>query len=194
MLTIPPLNNSTTTTHILKMTSCCTIPSTSKLKMTSATLLLYSCWYMKKKLEDQQMSVLPPHLATPCPVFTYVAVDLTGPFVCKREGPAKTTRRNSGTKKTWAALFVCLQTKAVKIYLVGGLATEDFLLAWYSFTADHSQPSVCYSDRGTNLIAAVNEGGDTTTLQDYDWEDMPRQPGTFILQEANSGMGLWRCL
>ena len=127
------------------------------------------CRYLGKVLLDQQMSVLPPHLSVPCPCFTYVAVDLAGPFVCKREGASRRTRRNPGTMKVWAVLFVCLQVKAVKIYLVGGLHTEDFLLAWDSFVADHGQPAVAYSDRGTNLTAAVREGGDTE-VPDYDWD------------------------
>ena len=71
--------------------------------------------------------------------------------------------------KVWAVLFVCLQVKAVKIYLVGGLNTEDFLLAWDSFVADHGQPQIASSDRGSNLTAAAREGGDTE-VPDYDWD------------------------
>ena len=78
--------------------------------------------------------------------------------------------------KVWAVLFVCLQVKAIKIYLVGGLNTEDFLLAWDSFVADHGQPAVAYSDRGTNLTAAAREEGDTE-IPDYDW-DRIAQRGT----------------
>ena len=77
------------------------------------------CRYLAKQLLDQEMSVLPAHLSLPCPCFSYVAVDLCGPFVCKREGASKTTRRNPGTMKVWAVLLVCSQVKAVKIYLVG---------------------------------------------------------------------------
>ena len=128
------------------------------------------CRYLAKQLLDQQMSVLPPHLIMPCPCFSYVAVDLCGPFICKREGAAKTTRRNPGTMKVWAVLFVCLQVKAVKTYLVGGLHTEDFLLAWDSFVADYGQHMVAYSDRGSNLVSAAREGGDT--VPDYDWDRM----------------------
>ena len=127
------------------------------------------CRYLAKQLQDQLMSVLPPHLSKPCPCFTFVGVDLAGPFICKREGAAYTTRRNPGTMKVWAVLFVCLQVKAVKIYLVGGLNTEDFLLAWDSFVADHGQPQIAYSDRGSNLTAAAREGGDTE-VPDYDWD------------------------
>ena len=102
------------------------------------------------------MSVLPPFLAVPSPCFSFVAVDLAGPFVCKREGGSRVTRRNTGTVKVWAVLLVCLQTKAVKIYMAGGLSTDDFMLAWHSFVAD--QPLVAYSDRGTNLTSAAKEG------------------------------------
>ena len=138
------------------------------------------------------MSVLPPHLSVPCPCFTYVAVDLAGPFVCKREGAFKKTRRNPGTMKVWAVLFVCLQVKAVKIYLVGGLHTEDFLLARDSFVADHGQPAVAYSDRGTNLTGAAREGEilkflimtGTGLLRGV----LGRLNGSFILQDPSSEM------
>ena len=133
------------------------------------------CRYLARQLLDQQMSVLPPHLAVPCPPFCYVAVDLAGPFVCKREGASKTTRRNPGTMKVWAVLIVCLQVKAVKIYLVGGLHTEDFLLAWDSFVADHGQPLVAYGDRGTNLTSAAKEDGNTADVPSYDWDKIAGQ-------------------
>ena len=59
--------------------------------------------------------------------------------------------------------------------MVGGLHTEELLLAW-GFVADHGQPAVAYSDRGTNLTAAAREGGDTE-VPDYDW-DRIAQRGT----------------
>ena len=59
--------------------------------------------------------------------------------------------------------------KAVKIYLAGGLATEDFLLAWDSFIADHGQPLIAYSDRGTNITSASKEQG-FPEVPCYDWD------------------------
>ena len=129
------------------------------------------CRYLARKLEGQQMSSLPAYLSVPCPCFTYVGVDLAGPFVVKKEGASKVTRRNTGTLKVWAVLIVCLQTKAVKIYLVGGLGTEDFLLAWDCFESDHGQPMVAHSDRGSNLVSASKEGGEAD-LPDYDWDSI----------------------
>ena len=131
------------------------------------------CRYLSLKSVQQQMAELPPHLSVPSPPFTYVAVDLAGPFICKREGASKSTRRNLGTVKVWAVLILCLQVKAVKIYLVGGLHTEDFLLAWDSFVADHGQPLIAYSDRGTNLVSAAKEQQDVD-LPDYDWGKIAR--------------------
>lgn len=129
------------------------------------------CRYLARMLEGQQMAVLPDHLSVPSPCFTFVAVDLAGPFVCKKEGASKATRRNTGTMKVWAVLVVCLQTKAVRIYMVGGLGTEDFLLAWDSFEADHGQPMVAYGDRGTNLVSASKEGG-VGDVPAYDWDSV----------------------
>ena len=57
------------------------------------------CRYLAKQLLDQQMSVLPQHLIMPSPCFSCVAVDLCGPFICKREMASKTTRSSPGTMK-----------------------------------------------------------------------------------------------
>ena len=132
------------------------------------------CRYLSKKLEGQQMGTLPQYLSVPSPCFTYVAVDLAGPFLVKKEGASKVTRRNTGTMKVWAVLIVCLQTKAVKIYMVGGLSTEDFLLAWQSFESDHGQPMIAHSDRGTNLVAAARENKSEAEVPAYDWESITR--------------------
>ena len=42
------------------------------------------CRYLEKKSAGQQMAVLPSQLSVPAPPFTYVAVDLAGPFVCRK--------------------------------------------------------------------------------------------------------------
>ena len=131
------------------------------------------CRYLSKQLAGQQMGELPAQLMVPCPCFSYVAVDLAGPFLCKKQGSAQTTRKNCGTMKVWAVLIVCLQTKAVKIYLAGGLSTEDFLLVWDEFVADHGQPLVANSDRGSNLVAASKEGREWE-LPNYDWDKVER--------------------
>ena len=135
------------------------------------------CRYLAKKLAGQQMAVLPTHLSVPSPCFSFVAMDLAGPFICKKKGSSKAKRKNTGTMKVLAVLVVCLQTKAVKIYVAGGLSTEDFLLAWDGFVSDHGQPMVAYSDRGTNLVAAAKEGEDSE-LPNYDWGSIEKSGKT----------------
>ena len=71
--------------------------------------------------------------------------------------------------KVWAVLIVCLQTKAVKIYIAGGLSTSDFLLVWDEFVADHGQPAIAYSDRGTNLVSAAKENK-SVDMPNYEWD------------------------
>ena len=127
------------------------------------------CRYLAKLLEGQQMSVLPARLTVPCPVFSHVGVDLAGPFVVKKEGGSQVTRRNTGTFKTWVVLFVCLSTKALKLYVAGGYSTGDFLLAWDAFVADHGEPLTCHSDRGSQLISAAKQNPDIE-VPDYDWD------------------------
>ena len=126
------------------------------------------CRYLGKLLEGQQMAVLPARLTVPCPVFSHIGVDLAGPFSVKKEG-SRVTRRNTGTFKIWVVLFVCLSTKALKLYVAGGYSTGDFLLAWDSFVADHGDPLTCHSDRGSQLVAAAKQNPDLET-PDYDWD------------------------
>ena len=121
-----------------------------------------------KKLEGQKMSVLPPRLAVPFPVFTHVGLDLAGPFIVKREKTTISTRGNPGKMKVWAALFVCLTVKAVKIYMIRGYSTEDFLLAWDEFVADCGQPLTVHTDRGSQLVAAGKESEEVDRIK-YDW-------------------------
>ena len=127
------------------------------------------CRYLAKLLEGQQMAVLPARLSVPCPVYSHVGIDLAGPFSVKKEGGSQVTRRNTGKMKIWVVLFVCLSTKALKLYIAGGYSTEDFMLAWNSFVADHGEPLTCHSDRGSQLVAAAKQDPDIE-VPDYDWD------------------------
>ena len=98
------------------------------------------CRFTDKKLSGQLMAVLPAQLKVPCPVFSNVGVDLFGPIETKIVGGGKATRRGSGTIKCWVLLVVCLNVKALKLYIMAGYSTEEFLSAYYQFTSDHSKP------------------------------------------------------
>ena len=135
------------------------------------------CRYLAKMLEGQQMSVLPARLTVPCPVFSHVGVDLAGPFLVRKEGDSRVTRRNTGTIKIWVILFLCLSTKALKLYVAGGYSTEDFLLAWDAFVADHGDPLTCHSDRGSQLVAAAKQNPDLD-VPNYDWDVVSKKTKT----------------
>ena len=84
-------------------------------------------------------------------------MDLFGPLVVKKLGGGKTTRGVQGTFKVWGVLILCLNTKAVKLYVAAGYSTADFLMSFEQFTSDHGQPSTVHSDRGSNLVCAAKE-------------------------------------
>ena len=96
-------------------------------------------------------------------------MDLAGPFVVKKEGGSRVTRKNTGTMKIWVILFVCLSTKALKLYVAGGYSTADFLLAWDCYVADHGEPLTCHSDRGSQLVSAAKQHPDLD-VPEYDWD------------------------
>ena len=87
----------------------------------------------------------------------------------RKEGDNRVTRRNTGTFKLWVILFVCLNTKALKLYLAGGYSTQDFLLAWDAFVADQGEPITCHSDRGSQLVSAAKLSPDME-VPEYDWD------------------------
>ena len=106
-------------------------------------------------------------MVVPCPPFTLLGLDLAGPFYLRIVGGSKTTKGNKGTFKAWVVLVVCLNTKALKLYLACGYATRDFLMAWEQHTSDCGHPKLVHSDRGSQLVAAAKEIEDKP---DFDWD------------------------
>ena len=72
------------------------------------------------------MVSLPEELSLPCPPFTNVGIDLAGPYKVQSRLKKKSTRSGSGEMKVWVVLVVCLNTRAVKIFMAPGYSTEDF--------------------------------------------------------------------
>ena len=70
--------------------------------------------------------------------------------------------------KVWNVLFVCINTKAVTMYLAPGYATADFMIAYNSHTSDHGIPTYVYSDKGSQLMAAGRE------VASFNWDDIAR--------------------
>ena len=131
------------------------------------------CRFLRKKLEGQKMAPLPASLTVPAPPFTHIGLDLFGPLIVKKMGGAKSTRGVQGTFKVWGVLILCLNTKAVKLYMAAGYSTADFLLSFEQFASDHGWPSTVHSDRGSNLVCAAKE----VDTPDYDWDMIEKSAG-----------------
>ena len=86
------------------------------------------CRFLEKKNVGQKMSVLPPELLVPCPPFTNLGIDLAGPFLLKIDGAERRTRANRGSKKCWVVVIVCLNTKAVKLYISWDILQRIFYM------------------------------------------------------------------
>ena len=118
---------------------------------TSITRSCLRCRFLHKRKLAQQMANLPQEIQLPCPPFTNIGVDLSGPLTVH----AMTNKR--ATLKVWVVIFVCLNTKAVTMYLAPGYSTDDFMLAYNSHTSDHGLPNKVHSDKGSQLVAAGKE-------------------------------------
>lgn len=78
--------------------------------------------------------------------FTYVGVDLAGPF------RISVGRRS---EKRWICLFTCLTTRAVHLEIAKDLSTEAALMCIDNLTNRRGLPVTLRSDQGTNFIGAL---------------------------------------
>ena len=93
---------------------------------------------------QQKMASLPQDRVTPSkPPFTYVGVDLFGPF---------SVRRGRTTAKRYGALFTCLAIRAVHIEIVHSMDTELFINATRRLIARRERPEEIKSDNGGNFV------------------------------------------
>ena len=80
--------------------------------------------------------------------------------------------------KVWAVLVMCLNTRALKIYMAPGYSTGDFMVAWEEFEADCGVPRKVHSDRGSQLISAAGN----IDVPEYDWE---------LISSSSKGQTSW---
>lgn len=107
------------------------------------------CRKLRGKFGTQQMSDLPKdRLQMDSPPFTFVGVDMFGPFITK-----------DGRKevKIWGALFCCLTSRAVHLETVPAINTDSFINAIRRFVSRRGPIRLLRSDNGSNFIGANNE-------------------------------------
>ena len=66
--------------------------------------------------------------------------------------------------KCYAALFICMLTKAIHIELVSDLSTPSFLLALRRFISRRGKPTTIHSDNGTNFVGASSKLKELSTF------------------------------
>ncbi len=101
------------------------------------------------------MGMLPAARTTPTPAFYVTGVDFAGPLYI-RQGHV----RKPVPVKTYAALFICMVTKAVHIELCASLSSVDFRAALQRFIARRGSPGHIYCDNGSNFLGAREETRD----------------------------------
>ncbi|XP_062557399.1 uncharacterized protein LOC134222271 [Armigeres subalbatus] len=109
-------------------------------------------WHLSARslalVHDQLMADLPVERVTPAPPFLRVGIDYCGPFlICY-------PNRRRTTVKHYAAIFVCLVTKAVHIEMVADLTTSGFVAALKRFVARRGKPVLIMCDNGSNFVGA----------------------------------------
>ena len=98
---------------------------------------------------QQKMSDLPPERCTPGkPPFTFVGVDIFGPFYVKQG--------RSGVKR-YGCLYTCFNTRAIHLEVLNSLEADLFINGFIRFTARRGYPKKIWSNNGTNLVGAQAE-------------------------------------
>jgi hypothetical protein len=106
---------------------------------------------MQAASASQLMGNLPSLRVKPVRPFLNCGVDYAGPFLIRQGG-----RRSKMNVKAYAALFICLVTKAIHIELVSDLTTEAFLAALRKFMARRGRSHYIYSDSARCFKGANN--------------------------------------
>lgn len=112
-----------------------------------------TCRKMRGKPLNQKMADLPKDRLTKSPPFTFVGVDVFGPWTII----TRRTRGGSAHSKRWAVLFTCLYSRAVHIEVIEEMTSSSFINAMRRFIAMRGAVSEFRSDRGTNFVGAASE-------------------------------------
>ncbi|XP_037115370.1 uncharacterized protein LOC119127506 [Syngnathus acus] len=120
--------------------------------------ILYHCVTCRKlrgKMEVQKMADLPPERLDTSPPFSYVGLDVFGPWTVV----TRRTRGGAAESKRWAILFTCMCTRGVHIEIIESMDTASCINALRRFFAVRGPAKQLRSDRGTNFVAASAELG-----------------------------------
>ncbi|XP_053389483.1 uncharacterized protein LOC123532195 [Mercenaria mercenaria] len=150
-----------------------------------------TCRKLRGKLTYQKMADLPVDRLTPAPPFTFVGVDVFGPWsiVTRR------TRGGNSSSKRWAVLCTCLAVRAVHIEVIDEMSSSAFINAVRRFLAIRGKVKVFRSDRGTNFVGATDDLSiDAINVEDRNVKNFLDDTGTtwlFNPPHASHFGGVW---
>ncbi|XP_053372777.1 uncharacterized protein LOC128546362 [Mercenaria mercenaria] len=126
-----------------------------KHKISSYIFGCFQCRKLRGKQQSQIMAPLPAYRLTYAQPFSYVDVDVFGPWsvVTRR------TRGGQASGKRWAVLFTCLTIRAVHIELIEEMSSSAFINALRRFVAIRGNVTEFRSDRGTKFVGATDDLG-----------------------------------
>ena len=103
---------------------------------------------LRDKLGEQKMADLPAERSSDTTPFTYVGMDMFGPFVTK-EGRKELQR--------YIAIFTCLASRALHLQVVNSMNTDSFIMCLRRFIGWCGNLRMLRSDNGSNFIGAEKE-------------------------------------
>lgn len=101
---------------------------------------------------QQLMADLPKSRICPARPFQLVGVDYAGPFFIK-----SSRLKRAPIQKCYAAIFICMTTKAIHIEVVSDLTSQAFLATLKRFISRRGNPTSIFSDNGSNFLGARNK-------------------------------------
>ncbi|XP_062413389.1 uncharacterized protein LOC119222763 [Pungitius pungitius] len=131
------------------------------------------CRKLRRRTEGQLMADLPSERLHTCPPFTYVGVDVFGPW----QIVTRRTRGGQAQSKRWAMLFCCMSSRAVHIEIIDSLDTSSCINALRRFFAIRGPAKQIRSDRATNFVSAAKELGLSQQKSDITVQNFLSQHG-----------------
>ncbi|RXN35870.1 hypothetical protein ROHU_003454 [Labeo rohita] len=112
-----------------------------------------TCRKLRGRQQEQIMAELPEDRLSTDPPFTYVGLDVFGPWPVT----VRKTRGGQSDAKRWGVIFSCMSTRAIHIEIIESMDTSSFINALRRFFAIRGTVKLLRSDCGTNFVSACKE-------------------------------------
>ena len=140
-----------------------------KRSISSTIFNCVTCRKLRGKQVQQIMADLPVDRLRTDPPFTYVGLDVFGPWSVT----SRRTRGGEANAKRWAVIFTCMSTRAIHIEVLESMDTSCFINSLRRFLAIRGPVKQFRSDCGTNFVGACKElqiskkGCDNKQIESY---------------------------